>query len=132
MLFSVFTSGCCLLEEFFVLRFVRPSSTVSSLSSASALLILGIALLLVGPSAALDLVLGRLLNVLVESADAADFLCLILVTAWEAESAASSPEASRDDGWSRSTVKDCLVELCTVEVRFLFPEPDDEGDDMIL
>ena len=108
-----------------------PSSTVFPLSSASALLILGIAPLLTGPSAALDLVLGRLLDALAESADAADFLCFILVTAWDAESAASSPEASRDDGWRRSAVEDCLVELCRVEVRFLFPEPDDEGDDMV-
>lgn len=92
---------------------------------------LGTAPLLVGPSAALDLVLGRLLDALVESVDAADFLCFMLVTAWEAESAASSPEASRDDGWRRSAVEDCLVELCRVEVRFLFPEPDDEGDDII-
>lgn len=88
---------------------------------------LGTAPLLVGPSAALDLVLGRLLDALVESVDAADFLCFILVT-WEAESAASSPEASRDDGWRRSAV--VVVALCTFEGRFLFPETDDEGDDM--
>lgn len=94
------------------------------------LLILGIAPLLLGPSAALDLVLCRLLDALAESANAADFFCFILVTACEAESAASSPEASRDDGWRRSAVEDCLVELGRVEVRFLFPEPDDEGDDM--
>lgn len=130
---AVFKSGRCLLEELFVLRFVRPpSSTVFSLSSASALLILGIAPLLVGPSAALDFVLGLLLDAPVESADAADFLCFIVVTAWEAESAASSPEASRDDGWRRSAVEDCFVELCRVEVRFLLAEPDDEGDDMVL
>ena len=85
-----------------------------------------------GPSAALDLVLGRLLDALVESTDAADFLCFILVTAWEAESAASWPEASRDDGWRRSAVEDSLVELCRIDERFLFPEPDDEGDDMVV
>ena len=130
---SAFKSGRCLLEELFVLRFVRPpSSIVFSLSSGSTLLILGIAPLLVGQSAALDLVLGRLLDALVESADAADFLCFMLVRAWEAESAASSPEASRDDGWRRSAVADCLVELGRVEVRFLFPEPEDEGDDMVV
>lgn len=133
LLSSVFKSGLCLLEELFVLRLMRPpSSTVFSLSSASALLILGIAPLPVGPSAALDLVLGRLLDALVGSADAADFFCFMLVTAWEAESAASSPEASRDDGWRRSVVEDCLVELGRVEIRFLFPEPDDEGDDMVV
>ena len=96
----------------------------------SALLILGIAPLVVGPSAALDLVLGRLLDALVESAAAADFLCFILVTAGDAESAASSPEASRDDGWRRSAVEDCSVEPCRIDVRFLFPEPDEEGEDM--
>ena len=131
LLSSMFRSGSCLLEEPFVLRFERPpSSIVFSLSSGSALLILGIAPLVVGPSAALDLVLGRLLDVLVESANAADFLCFMLVTAWEAESAASSPEASRDDGWRRSAVEDCSAEFCRVEARFLFPEPDDDGDDM--
>lgn len=98
----------------------------------SLLLILGIAPLLFGPSAALDLVLGRLLDALVESADAADFFCFILVTTWEAESAASSPEASRDDGWRGFAVEDGLIELCRVEVRFLFPDPDDEGDDMVV
>ena len=95
----------------------------------SALLILGIAPLVVGPSAALDLVLGRLLDALVESAATADFLCFMLVAAGDAESAASSPEASRDDGW-RSAVEDCSVEPCRIDVRFLFPEPDEEGEDM--
>lgn len=96
---SSFKSGCCLLEELFDLRFERPpSSIVFSLSSVSGLLILGIAPLVIVPSAALDFVLGRLLDALVESAAAADFFCFILATAWDAESAASSPEASRDDG----------------------------------
>ncbi len=130
MLSSVLRSGRCLLEELFVLRLGRPpSSIVFSLSSVSALLMLGIGPLVVGPSAALDLVLGRLLDALVESADAADFLCFMLVRAWDAESAASSPEASRDDGW-RSAFEDCGVEVGRVETRFLFPEPADEGEDM--
>ena len=47
-----------------------------------------------------------------------------------AESAASSPEASREDGWSRSAVEDCLIEGWKVEVRFLFPEPEEDGDDI--
>ena len=133
MLSSMLRSGSCLLEEPFVLRFERPpSSIVFSLSSGSALLILGIAPLVVGPSAALDLVLGRFLDVLVESAIASYFFCFILFTSWDAESAASSPEASRDDGWRRSAVEDCSVELCRVEARFLFPEPDDDGDDMVI
>lgn len=75
-------SGRCLLEELLVLRFERPPpSIVCSLSSVSTLVILGMEPLVVGGSAALDLVLGRLLDALVESADAADFLCFILVTA---------------------------------------------------
>lgn len=81
MLSSMVRSGRCLLEELLVLRFERPPpSIVCSLSSVSALLILGIAPLVVGASAALDFALGRLLDTLVESADAADFLCFILVT----------------------------------------------------
>ena len=78
----MFKSGRCFLEELFVLRFEEPpSSIVFSLSPVSALLILGTAPLVVVPSAALDLVLGRLFDAVVESADATDFLCLILVTA---------------------------------------------------
>ena len=130
LLSSVLKSGRCLLERLLVLRFERPpSSIVFSLSSTSALLILGTGPL-AGPSVALDLVFDRLLDTLLESADSADFLCLILVTAWDAESPASSPEASRDDGWRRSAVEDCSVKLCRVEVRFLFPDPEDEGEDI--
>lgn len=68
---------------------------------------------------------------MIESLAAADFLCFTpLVTACEAESAASSPEASRDDGCRRSAVDDCLIELERFEVRFRFDEPEDDGDDI--
>ncbi len=88
--------------------------------------------LLVVLSVAFDLVLGRLLGALVESFGAADFLFLTpLVTACEAESAASSPEASRDDGCRRSAVEDCLIECWRFEVRFRFDEPEDDGDDIV-
>ena len=87
--------------------------------------------LVAGPSAALDLVLVRLFGALVETIAAADFLCLIFVIAWEVESVASSPEASREDGCDRSAVDDCLFGLVRVELRFRLPDPDEEGDDMV-
>jgi len=103
LLSSAFMSGRCLFEELFVLRFKTTSpSAIESLSSASALSVLGtvpLLILLMGPAVAFDLVLGRLFGAFVVSLDATDFLCLTpLVTACEAESAASSPEASREDG----------------------------------
>ena len=81
---------------------------------------------------ALDLVLGRLLGGFAESVNAVVFLCLLLVLIWGAESAASSPEASREDGCRRSAVDDCLIEVWNAEVRFRFPDPDDDGDDIAL
>ena len=81
-------------------------------------------------AAALDLVLGLLFDWFVASVDTADFLCLLLVPMCGAESAASSPDASREDGWSRSAVEDCLIEGWNVEVRFLFPDPEDDGEDI--
>ena len=128
LLSSTFKSGRFLFDELFVLRLVRgPSSTSSSPSPTSTLVTVP---LLVGPSAALDLVLGRLLGAFAVSAAAADFLSLRLVIALEAESAASSPEASREDGWRRSAVDDCLIELWSVVLRFRFPEPEEDGDDI--
>ena len=42
------------------------------------------------------------------------------------EAAASSPDASREDGWRRSMG----IEVGMVEFRFRFPEPEDDGDDI--
>ena len=87
--------------------------------------------LLVAVSAvALDRVLGLFAGGFVTSTDGADFLCLLLVTSWTVESSASSPEASRDDGWSRSAVDNCLLVRATCVVRFRFDDPADEGEDM--
>ena len=83
-----------------------------------------------GPSctAALDLVRGRLLGGWDASVAAAAFRCLLLVTAWEVESPASSPEASREEGWRRSAVEDCAIEVGNV--RFRLPDPEDDGEDI--
>lgn len=59
------------------------------------------------------------------------FLCLLCRTDWGAGSAASSPEASREEGWSMSAVEDCCAtDGWLIEVRFLFPELEEEGEDM--
>ena len=73
------------------------------------------------------LLVGGLLD---ESREADDFLCFELVIAVAGESSASSPEASRDDGWSRSAVDDFKIVLGRWELRFLLPEPADDGEDM--
>lgn len=86
---SAFPSGKSLLDELFVLRFERLTLSSASLSSP---------LVMEASAVAFDLVLGRLLGGLVESKDAFAFLCLLLVMVWGAESAASSPEASREEG----------------------------------
>lgn len=86
---SAFPSGKSLLDEFFVLRFDR---LMLSSASSPAPLVAEVSVV------ALDFVLGRLLGGLVESKDAFIFLCLLLVIIWGAESAASSPDASREEG----------------------------------
>lgn len=79
----------------------------------------------------LDLVLGRLYGRFVESDGAVIFLCLLCSTDCGAGSAASSPEASREDGWSKSAVEECWVnDGWSTVVRFLFPEPDEDGEDI--
>ena len=110
------------------------ASVVSDGSPGSSLFILGIGvpLLELLSAIALDRVLGRLAGGLVESMDIVDFLCLAIVGACvEVSSAASSPEASRDEGCCRSTVEDFFIPEARFAVRFRFPEPDDEGEDML-
>ena len=117
------------------LRFERLSmsslcSVVSDCSPGSALAIVGVELSLAEAASTLTLerVRGRFGGGLVESAD---FLCLWLdVGIGTAESPASSPEASREDGWSRSAVEDFLIAVGRVVVRLRLVEPADEGDDM--
>lgn len=125
---SPFPSGRSLFDVFLDLRFERlaHSPVVPSSSPSSP------APLIVAVSAvALDLVLGRLLGGFAESVNAVVFLCLLLVLIWEAESAASSPEASREDGCRRSAVADFLIEVWNDEVRFRFPDPDEDGEDIV-
>ena len=55
------------------------------------------------------------------------FLCRVFD---EGDSASSSPEASRDDGWRRSAVDD--LSWSEGVILFLFPELVEEGEDMVL
>lgn len=69
-------------------------------------------LLLFNSVVTVDRVRGLLLGgLLVESREIVDFLCLELIKAAAGESFASSPEASRDDGCSRSAVEDFKILL---------------------
>ena len=111
------------------------SSVVSDGSPGSSLLMLGMP---AGPfsrvdsAVTVDRVRGLLFGgLLVASRELVDFLCLELVKAAAGESSASSPEASRDDGWSRSTVEDFKILLgrCALRFRLLEP-PEDEGEDI--
>ena len=73
----------------------------------------------------LDRVRGRLAGGLVESIEAEDFLCLVVALGRVAESSASSPEASRDDGCSKSFGTDVGAAL-----RFRLPVSEEEGEDI--
>lgn len=127
LLSSSWPSACSLAVVLFVLRLVRVPIAASEPSPSSSITVPLLAKF--SGAAALDLVRGRFAGGLPASACAADFLCLLLVTSCEAESAASSPEASREEGWRRSAVEDCLIED-GAGLRFRLPEPDDEGEDM--
>lgn len=88
--------------------------------------------LLEAPSlVAADRVLGRLLGGLLESLDGAGFLCLPLAEFCAVESSASSPDASRDDGCWSSATEDFFMPVGRVELRFRFPDPEDDGEDML-
>ena len=80
---------------------------------------------------AVDRVLGRLLGGLLESLDGAGFLCFPLATSCAVESSASSPDASRDDGCWSSATEDFFIPVDSVELRFRFPDPEDDGEDMV-
>ena len=125
---SSFPSSCSSTIVVFVLRLDRvPCSALEPSTSCSSV---AVPLLIeLSGAAALDLVRGRFAGGLPVSACSVDFLCLLLVTSCEAESAASSPEASREEGWRRSAVEDGLIEDGS-GLRFRLPEPEDEGEDM--
>lgn len=84
-----------------------------------------------GSAAALERVLGRFAGGLADSIDSEAFLCLRLVVNCAVESSASSPEASRDEGWRRSTVDGCSATPGNTEFLFRLPEPEDDGEDII-
>jgi hypothetical protein len=69
---------------------------------------------------ALDRVRARLLGGTVLSIEAL-VVCFRVRVLWDGESANSSPEASRDDGWRSATVG----------ILFRFADELDEGDDMV-
>ena len=117
----------CLKEELRLFRLLRPSNPSSFPSSSWELPSSRRPSSTFGPSAALDLVRGRLLG----WPDASAFFCFtILATLCAVESAASSPDASRDDGCCRSAGTSCLFAFSTVLALFRLLEPEDEGDDI--
>jgi hypothetical protein len=80
-----------------------------------------------------DLVRGRFDGGFTESVEMVFFLCLWLEVAGTAESSASSPDASRLEGWSRSAVEDFGMFLGSAEGLFLLAElPEEEGEDMVI
>lgn len=102
-------------------------------SPGSALAMVGVDVPLFDAASALaiDRVRARFCGGLVVSIALDTFLYLLLdVGIGAAESSASSPDASRDDGWRRSAVDDCLIEVGRVVVRFRLLEPAEEGDDI--
>lgn len=56
--------------------------------------------------------------------------CLRVRGLTEGESASSSPEASLEEGCCSSTAED--LNRSDAEVRFRFPEPVDDGEDMVM
>lgn len=85
------TSSCSnsLFGELFGRRFKRVSGSSASSSAP---------LLAESSVVTIDLVLGRLLGGFAASTEVVAFLCLLVVILNGVESAASSPEASREDG----------------------------------
>lgn len=79
-------------------------------------------------SAALDFVRARLLGGMPVLSMELLAPCLRRVLC-EGESASSSPEASREDGCSMSALED--LASSEVAVRLRFPEPLEEGEDMV-
>ncbi len=127
MLSSSSPSTCSLAVVLFVLRLERPPVSALEFSSSSPIAVPLLAEL--SAAAALDLVRGRFAGGLPVSACTVAFLCLLVVISWEAESAASSPEASREEAWRRSAVEDCLIDE-GAGLRLRLPEPEEDGEDI--
>lgn len=126
LLSSASASSWSLAEKLLPVRLRRFVISVPSSASGDVLLFVAVS------AVVLDRVLDLFVGGSVVLTDETDFLCLLLVTSWTVESSASSPEASRDDGWSKSAVDNCLLIWATCVVRFLFEDPADEGEDMLV
>jgi hypothetical protein len=133
-LLSRICSSLSVLDEVLPLRFERfaifvLASVLSEGSPGSSFVILGIAasLLAVAP----EWVRGRFAGGFEVSIEAGTFLCL-WVGVCTVESPASSPEASRDDGCCSSVTEDFFIAVIKVTFLLRFPEPEDEGEDMLL
>ena len=82
--------------------------------------------------AVLDRVLGLLAGGLPESTEVVAFLCFAPAGICAVESSASSPEASLEDGCSRSVVEEFVTVAGRSLFLFLLPELRDDGDDIAL
>ena len=127
---STLFSDCSLLSELLLFRVERVAisvlaSVVSDGSPGSSLLMLAIPLPTQLSLVALDRVRGRLAGGLEESIEAEDFLCLVVVLERVAESSASSPEASREEGCSKSFGTEVGAAL-----RFRLPVSEEDGEDI--
>jgi hypothetical protein len=81
---------------------------------------------------AVDLVRGRFEGGLAESVELVFFRCLRFALAGAAESSASSPDASREEGWRRSAVEDLGMLVGKADALFLLAElPEEDGEDMV-
>lgn len=65
-----------------------------------------------------------------KSPDKAVFLCLVPAGIGVVESSASSPDASLEEGCSRSAVDDLARSSGAPGLRFRLAEPEDEGEDI--
>ena len=104
------------------------SSVVEDGSPGSSWLIEG-ALTAPFESAALERVRARFGGGAAPSMEGGCFLCLVFEAG---ESASSSPEASRDEGWRRSVVDDFRRSLEIWEMRLRFVEAfEEDGEDIL-
>ena len=79
---------------------------------------------------ATDRVRGRFAGGFVESTEVTAFLCLVVEDCMP-DSSASSPDASREDGWSKSAVEE-LFSMAAVSAFLLrFADPEDDGEDIV-
>ena len=78
-----------------------------------------------------DRVRGLLAGGCVESTEVTAFLCL-MAAGGVVTSAASSPEASLEEGCNRSAVELILIRSAGSTFRLRLPEPEDDGEDIVI